>query len=68
VLAATIVPGSGQPGTILDARFTIACGEGALRLDRVQRAGRPVMPGDAFLRGMAAWQTLRWDAPAPLPA
>jgi methionyl-tRNA formyltransferase len=68
VLAATIVPGSGQPGTILDARFTIACGEGALRLDRVQRAGRPAMPGDAFLRGMAAWQTLRWDAPAPLPA
>ncbi len=68
VLAATIVPGSGQSGTILDARFTIACGEGALRLDRVQRAGRPAMPGDAFLRGMAAWQTLRWDAPAPLPA
>jgi methionyl-tRNA formyltransferase len=53
VLAATPVHGAGTPGTVLDARFTVACGEGALRLDRVQRAGRPAMPGDAFLRGIA---------------
>ena len=53
ILAATPVAGSGQPGAILDENFTVACGEGALRLDRVQRAGRPAMPGDAFLRGIA---------------
>jgi methionyl-tRNA formyltransferase len=53
VLAATIVHGAGAPGSVLDGHFTVACGDGALRLDRVQRAGRPAMPGDAFLRGIA---------------
>jgi methionyl-tRNA formyltransferase len=55
VLAATPVSGEGIPGAILDARFTVACAEGALRLDRVQRAGRPAMAGDAFLRGVPDW-------------
>ncbi len=53
ILAASPVEGVGAPGAVLDANFTVACGEGALRLDRVQRAGRPAMPGDAFLRGVA---------------
>ena len=51
VLAATLVAGAGRPGAVLGGDFTIACGEGALRLDRVQRAGRPAIPGEAFLRG-----------------
>jgi methionyl-tRNA formyltransferase len=48
------VPGTGAPGTILDAQFTVACGHGALRLTRVQRPGRPAVPGDAYLRGLRA--------------
>jgi methionyl-tRNA formyltransferase len=52
ILAATPVAGSGPPGAILDAHFTVACGKDALRLDRVQRAGRPAVAGDAFLRGI----------------
>jgi methionyl-tRNA formyltransferase len=51
VLAAEPVAGSGAPGTVLDAAPTIACGEGALRLLRLQRAGRAAMDADAFLRG-----------------
>jgi methionyl-tRNA formyltransferase len=51
VLAAAVVSGSGVPGTVLDDRLTIACGAGALRLTRVQLAGRPAMAADAFLRG-----------------
>ncbi len=51
VLAATRAGGAGVPGTVLDRAFRVACGEGALRLDRVQRAGRPAMSGEAFLRG-----------------
>lgn len=51
VLAATPVAGTGAPGTVLDGRFTVACGSGALRLDRVQAAGRAAMPAEAFLRG-----------------
>jgi methionyl-tRNA formyltransferase len=52
ILAATPVAGQGRPGAVLDARFTVACGTGALRLDRVQRPGRPAAAGDAFLRGV----------------
>ena len=52
ILAATPTDGAGAPGEILDAQFTVACAAGALRLDRVQRAGRPAIPGDAFLRGI----------------
>lgn len=51
VLAAEFVEGCGSPGTVLDNRLTVACGEGALRLVRVQRAGRGVMPTEEFLRG-----------------
>jgi len=43
--------GSGKPGRVLDDRLTIACGEGAVRLVELQRAGRQPMPADEFLRG-----------------
>lgn len=55
VLAAEPAHGAGTPGTILDPAFTVACGEGALRLLRVQRPGRPPADGDAFLRGVPGW-------------
>jgi methionyl-tRNA formyltransferase len=41
------------PGTVLDDAPRIACGEGALRLLRLQRPGRGAMAADAFLRGHA---------------
>ena len=54
VLAATTVGGGGGvPGTVLDDRLTVACGEGALRLGKVQRAGRGPMSAEEFLRGYA---------------
>jgi methionyl-tRNA formyltransferase len=43
--------GHGKPGEILDDRLTIACGEGAVRLTRVQRAGRAAVDAAEFLRG-----------------
>jgi len=49
--AATLVSGSGEPGTLLDDTLTVACGTGALRLSRLQRPGRAMMDADAFLRG-----------------
>jgi len=51
VLAATPVPGSGEPGTVIDAPLTVACGDGALRLDRVQRADKSAMSADEYARG-----------------
>jgi len=51
VLAAEVVAGHGVPGVALDDALMIACGDGALRLSVVQRAGRPAMEAAAFLRG-----------------
>ena len=45
--------GEGQPGLVLDDRLLIACGEGAVRLIRLQREGRAAMDADDFLRGRA---------------
>ena len=53
VLTASLAQGTGAPGTVLDDRLTIACGGGALRLDKVQRAGRGPMGAEEFLRGYA---------------
>ncbi len=39
------------PGMVLDERLTIACGDGAVRLLQVQRAGKQPMSADEFLRG-----------------
>ena len=43
--------GAGKPGTVLDGRLTIACGEGAVRLTEVQRAGARELSAEEFLRG-----------------
>ncbi len=51
VLKAEIAKGEGAAGTALDDALTIACGASALRLLRVQRAGKPVMDAADFLRG-----------------
>jgi methionyl-tRNA formyltransferase len=53
VLYAEPVAGGGSPGEILDDELTVACGDGALRLVRLQRAGRGVMDVGELLRGFA---------------
>jgi len=54
VLAAEIAAGvTAPPGTVLDERLSVACGEGVLRPTRLQRAGRGAMDSDALLRGFA---------------
>jgi methionyl-tRNA formyltransferase len=56
VWQAQAVAGQGQPGQVLaaDAQrgdFTVACGEGALRLQVLQRTGGRRLPAADFLRG-----------------
>jgi methionyl-tRNA formyltransferase len=51
VLRTEIMEASGTPGRVLDAQLSIACGQQALRLLEVQRAGRAPMPAADFLRG-----------------
>ena len=51
VLQAAPASGEGPPGTVLDNGLLIACGHGALRLERVQMPGRAAQDAAAFLRG-----------------
>jgi methionyl-tRNA formyltransferase len=51
VLRAMRGEGAGPPGVVLDDRLSVACGEGALRLLEVQRAGKAPMTVEAFLKG-----------------
>jgi methionyl-tRNA formyltransferase len=53
VLRAEVVEGAGKPGEIIGKAMAIACGEGAVRALRVQRAGRNVMSGEEFMRSGA---------------
>ena len=53
ILRATRTEGVGAPGQILDDALTIACGNGALRLLDLQRAGAKALPVDLFLRGVS---------------
>ncbi len=53
VLAARVETASGVPGTALDDKLLVACGDGALRLTVVQRAGKGAMSAADFLRGNA---------------
>ena len=39
------------PGTVLDDQLTVACGDGALRITRLQRPGKGPMAAEDFLRG-----------------
>ncbi len=51
VLRSMLVEGKGAPGAVLDDALTIACAEGAVRLEDVQRAGAKAMSAEEFLRG-----------------
>ena len=51
ILYAEPVAGKGAPGEVTGDDLTIACGEGALRLVKVQRAGSRAMDADDLLKG-----------------
>jgi methionyl-tRNA formyltransferase len=51
ILRCELARGSGAPGELLDDRLTVACGEGAIRILELQRAGKAPMKAADFLRG-----------------
>ena len=51
VLRSEMAKGAGVAGTALDNALTIACGDGALRLVEIQRAGKGPVKAADFLRG-----------------
>jgi methionyl-tRNA formyltransferase len=61
ILRTTRGDGTGAPGTVLDDALTIACGEGAVRIVELQRAGRQAMRAAEFLRGVSLARGTRLD-------
>lgn len=53
ITQATLAEDSGAAGTALDDALLIACGDGALRITELQRAGKKRMSADEVLRGFA---------------
>jgi len=51
LLGSRLADGAGEPGQVLSG-FTIACGEGAVEITVVQRAGKRAMPADQALLGL----------------
>jgi methionyl-tRNA formyltransferase len=51
VLRASATSQAGEPGVLLDGEMTIACSDGAIRIEELQRAGKQPMKASDFLRG-----------------
>ncbi|MAF49045.1 MAG: methionyl-tRNA formyltransferase [Rhodospirillaceae bacterium] len=51
VLGLEVAPGAGPPGEVLDDALLVACGDGAVRITRLQRSGGAPMGSEEFLRG-----------------
>jgi methionyl-tRNA formyltransferase len=51
ILRCEIANGSGAAGDLLDDRLAVACGQGAIRVLELQRAGKAPMKAEDFLRG-----------------
>jgi len=55
ILGSSLATGaSGEPGAIVDDALTIACGNGAVRVVSLQRAGKQPVTAAEFLRGLRA--------------
>jgi methionyl-tRNA formyltransferase len=59
ILRCALVEGAGAPGELLDDRLAIACGDGAIRIIELQRAGKAPMKAVDFLRGTPLRPPLR---------
>src|SRR5262249_45522854 len=51
VLRTTQAQGSGAPGTVLDDKLGVACGDGAIRILELQPGGKRPMKAEDFLNG-----------------
>ena len=51
LLASRLAEGRGTPGEVLDDHLRVSCGEGAVELLRLQRAGKVAQDRETFLRG-----------------
>jgi len=59
ILRCELAKGASAPGSVLDDRLTIACGEGAISIVELQRTGKAPMKATEFLRGTAVKPGMR---------
>lgn len=60
VLASEVAKGQGEAGTVVDDTLTVACGEGAVRLLKLQKAGGKPLAAAEFLRGTSVPASTRF--------
>ena len=60
LLRSRVVAGAGVPGQVLSG-FTVACGDGAVEVTQIQRAGKKPMAADDALRGLTLPPVLDGD-------
>ncbi len=51
VLGSALAEGTGSVGEVVDGRLAIGCGDGSIRLTRLQKAGGKPLAAEEFLRG-----------------
>lgn len=61
LLASCREDGCGAPGALLDDNLRVACGKGAVRILRLQRAGKSPMAAAEFVRGFPLRAGERFD-------
>ena len=61
LLKVALAKGQGVPGTIIEGPLRVACGEGALDIIELQRAGRGAQGAEEFLRGYPLAAGARFD-------
>jgi len=61
LLAGSIEAASGEAGTALDDTLLVACGKGAYRITRAQRAGKAAMDREELLRGFSVPKGTRFE-------
>ncbi len=64
LLLSTVSEGAGSAGGVLNDTLRVACGDGAVDLVRLQRAGKGAMDVQAFLQGFPVAQGARLGGPA----
>ena len=56
LLSSKVIDKENEPGMVLDAGFSIACGQKAVEITEAQRPGKSVQKTDEFLRGFRLQQ------------
>ena len=61
ILDSEVTTGNGNVGEVLDDNLTIACGDGAIKIKRLQREGKPAQSATDFQKSQAINRGSRFD-------